>query len=67
MRLVTAGSTVRVVPGLAVAQVRHHPLRWVLVAVGVTLSVALLVVSQALAVVVADRALRQGLESLPLG
>ncbi len=61
------GTSASVVPGLALAQVRQRPIRWVLVAVGVALAVALLAISQALSVLVADRALRLGLESLPVG
>ena len=60
-------SSPRVLPGLALAQVRHRPSRWLLVSVGVALAVALLVGTQGMAALVADRALRQGLASLPAG
>ena len=49
------------------ARFRHRPGRWLLVAVGVALALALPVVSAATGRVVAARALASAVEALPVG
>jgi hypothetical protein len=58
---------VRAVVSLAWARLRHRPLRWLLVALGVAAATILPVSAQATSTVVAAQALRHGLAALPVG
>src|SRR6185369_17062469 len=57
----------RAVVSLAGARLRHRPLRWLLVALGVAAATILPVSAQATSTVVAAQALRHGLAALPVG
>jgi hypothetical protein len=58
---------VRAVVSLAWARLRHHPARWLLIALGVAAATVLPVSAQATSTVVSARALRHGLDELPVG
>ena len=57
----------RVVPALVWARLRHRPLRWLLVVLGLATATVLPVVAQGSTTVVAAQALRHGIAGLPPG
>src|SRR4029453_14168735 len=61
------GGHVRAIASLAWARLRHRPVRWLLISLGVAAATMLPVIAASTAAVVSAEALRYGLQDLPAG